>query len=364
MKSRKAALAGIALFAAVAAIGTSTQALTAASATPVSTPPAAAVSAAPSSAASGWTQIANLRKPAAQVNSPTGLLAAGNDVLVSMANPATKHGSVVLFDATTHAQLDSITVGWEPGKIVKVGDQYWVSNNDASITVLQIDGSSLKTVTTISAGTKFSYGMTVGPNGNVYLLRSTPAGPSLVEIDATTHKIVGTFDNFAPHLQIQRTLASAGGAIWVAGKAPSNHGEVLKVDPTNGTVEAVVPVDGLPTDLAADSAGQVWVANELGNQILKIATDTAKVTQTIPLAGNPYGIAIDGAGNLFASQSSTNSVAVINTQTGQVIQQGIAAGAYPDKIAVDNNGHPWVGNLKNAPTDPPGGSVSILGTNS
>ncbi len=364
MKSRKTALAGAALFAAVAAIGMSTQALTAAAATPA---PASAVSAtasptAPSAATSGWAQIANLRQPTAAVNSPTGLLAAGNDVLVSMANPAQKHGSVVLFDAATHAQLDSVTVGWQPGAIVKVGDEYWVSNNDASVTVLRIGGNTLKNVTTFSAGSKFAYGMTVGPNGNVYLLRSTPTGPTLVEIDRTSHAVVNTFADIAPHSKIQRTLTSADGAIWIAAKTADNHGEVLKVNPSNGSVEAAVPVDGLPTDIAADSSGQIWVANEMGNQILKIAPGTAKVTQTVGLVGNPYGIAIDGSGNLFASQSGTNSVAVVNTETGQVSQQGIPVGAYPDKVAVDAQGHPWVANLQNAPTDPPGGSVSILGT--
>jgi serine/threonine-protein kinase len=72
-----------------------------------------------------------------------------------------------------------------------------------------------------------------------------------------------------------------------------------------------LPFTGLkfPNSVAADNAGDLYVADTQNNRVLKLAAGSA--TQTVlPFTGinNPDGVAVDSAGNLYVTDAANNRV--------------------------------------------------------
>jgi sugar lactone lactonase YvrE len=88
---------------------------------------------------------------------------------------------------------------------------------------------------------------------------------------------------------------------------------------------------GYPTGLAADSAGNVYIADQLGNKVLKITKTTGVVT-VFAGSGTPFysgdgglatsagmgfssahtGLAFDSKGNLYITDSTDNRIRMVN----------------------------------------------------
>ncbi|MGN4155884.1 NHL repeat-containing protein, partial [Burkholderia gladioli] len=184
----------------------------------------------------------------------------------------------------------------------------------------------------------------------------------------------------------QGVTVDSSGNVYVA---DSNNATIRKITP-GGLVSTLAGVQGVPgyldgsgtsakfddpSAIAADSSGNLYVADTLNNVIRKISP--AGVVST--LAGNPTGasgsadgtgsaasfyrpngIAVDSSGNVYVADTRNNTIRKI-TSAGQVTTVAGVAGSTgstdgsgtsalfngPASIAVDGSGNLYVGDVSN-----------------
>ena len=150
------------------------------------------------------------------------------------------------------------------------------------------------------------------------------------------------------------------------GVAADGTGNLFVADTMNHTIRKVVMITGVATTLAgtagiygstdetgaaarfyrpngvaADGAGNLFVADGLNHTIRKVVVATGVVTTlagTVGMSGGtdgtgaaarfntPYGVAVDGAGNLFVADSSNHTVRKVVVATGVVTTLAGTAG--------------------------------------
>jgi uncharacterized protein (TIGR03437 family) len=112
---------------------------------------------------------------------------------------------------------------------------------------------------------------------------------------------------------------------------------------------------GLPSAVAVDAAGNVYVADEGNGTIRRIAPDGAISTVQAPLMA-PRGMAADAAGNLFVADTGHRQMVRIDAGGGAAVISGTGACCYagdggpavaarwqtPWGVAVDAGGAVWV----------------------
>lgn len=100
-------------------------------------------------------------------------------------------------------------------------------------------------------------------------------------------------------------------------------------------VQTTIPATGLnfPTGVAANAAGDVFVADEINNRVLRISA-TGVQTEVATELKLPHGLALDGAGNLFITDTFNNRVLKYSTSgvlttvvSGLNRPMGVAPGA-------------------------------------
>ncbi len=147
---------------------------------------------------------------------------------------------------------------------------------------------------------------------------------------------------------IRGIVIDSAGNLWVADNANGSGGQVYESMNTAGSFGTPTKVGTgwtAPWGMAADTSGNVFVADNGANAITKISGDA--VTVTIPNTGGiaaPRGIAIDSSGNIFAMnggnhcQGAGADAAPIATATNANNDLFSAAG----QIAIDASGNIWV----------------------
>src|SRR5439155_101531 len=96
----------------------------------------------------------------------------------------------------------------------------------------------------------------------------------------------------------------------------------------DGTVSKVTPAGALstfasglngPDGLAFDAAGNLYVANRVGNTVSKVTPGGAVSTfATLPTGSFPLGLAFDAAGTLYVANFGTNTVSKASPVGGGV----------------------------------------------
>ena len=105
-----------------------------------------------------------------------------------------------------------------------------------------------------------------------------------------------------------------------------------------------------PTDLATDSTGRIYMANQ-GNQTLERCNNNGASCVTVGGSGTAvgmfssnYGIAVDGSGNVYATDQGNNRIQKFNSSLASpsvIIGPGTASGSVsqPCAVGVDNDGN-------------------------
>jgi streptogramin lyase len=225
-----------------------------------------------------------------------------------------------------HVSVDKDNNVWAGGGPLDAGDQvFQLYNGTTGLAVADPDGPGGPKVARFADNNTGGYGGLVDGNGVVWsaglngnsLTRMDPATGARMTVNQGGRQSYGmgidnsgfiwnatwtnnTLDKINPDgtLAASINLSSAGANglrgvavtadqdIWVAS---SYSNKVIRVN-NDGTVQTTINVGALPTGVAVDSNGKVWVTNYDGNSVMRIDPLTNLVDLTVQLGdnANPY----------------------------------------------------------------------------
>lgn len=240
-------------------------------------------------------------------------------------------------------------------------------------------------------------GVTVSDAGNIYITDIASGEVKKVNEDGTSETIIdldGSSNNLHPDGITAVTDASGNDILYVAliGAEDNADGKIVKIDTSTHAKEDYFTGSLIdPSGIAADTAGNLYVADESG-AIYKINTN--KTLETITLAGadleNPHGLTLksnaDGSITLYTTDqgSSSNNIVEITLAspssatvisameltpetTGGLQDGSLNAAKFnaPHGITTDKNGAIFVADENNnrvAIITPNGNVVNFAGT--
>ena len=208
-------------------------------------------------------------------------------------------------------------------------------------------------------------GVAVDSAGNVYVAdtsnytirKVTPAG------------VVATLAGLAGHAGNHDGTGSAARFLWPSAVAADSAGNVYVADPANGRIWKVTPA-GVVTTLAGAAAGDAVAVDSAGNVYAAAASAIQKVTPagvvtTLTDAVGGSGVAVDTTGNVYVTAGNTiqkvTPGGVVTTLAGDaaVNKWGNPIGGYadgtgsaarfygPEGVAVDSAGNVYVADTHN-----------------
>jgi len=207
--------------------------------------------------------------------------------------------------------------------------------------------------------------------------------PTGLTIDTSGNLYLADTDNHT----IRKIVATTGVVTTFAGQAGT-------AGSANGTGTAAQ--FNYPSDVALDSAGNLYVA-DAGNQIIRKITPAGVVTTLAGLTGipgtadgagtvarfnTPEGVAVDGSGNVYVADTNNHTIrkitpaGTVSTLAGLAGTSGTGDGAgtvarfqYPSDLALDSSGNLYVADTDNhairklTPAGLTGTVAGLTGTN-
>lgn len=236
-------------------------------------------------------------------------------------------------------------------------------NKDGNLVVSDSGNAVIRVVTpagvvTNLAGTVGKSGTNNGSTTDPDVTFNLPHGPA---VDASGNVYVADYNG-----STIRKITSTGTVTTLAGTA----GSPGNIDGTGAAARF-----NLPSDLAVDSAGNVYVADS-GNHLIRKITPAGVVTTVAGTIGtpgnangkgtaarfnNPRGLACDATGNLYVADTGNNTIRKI-APDGEVTSLAGASGtfgsddgagasarfSFPNAIAVDTAGNLYVADELNS----------------
>ena len=163
-----------------------------------------------------------------------------------------------------------------------------------------------------------------------------PAGNLLALVSPSDGTVQATVPLRAP----PTAVAAGPGSVWVAEPAA---GLVVRVDPARPAVTAAIPVGTRPSRITV-AGGQVWVLDPADRTVSRIDPQTNTVAQTIALGGQPSDV-LASAGSLWVATRG-GTVLRIDPVTGQLLSvaktggdpSGLAAAGGAVWVTTDQSG--------------------------
>lgn len=170
-------------------------------------------------------------------------------------------------------------------------------------------------------------GLTVGPDGNLYV--SNFYTHSIQRYDLHTGLYLGDFvqpNNSGINVPVE-ILFGPDQNLYVTNNVGNNVGNILKFDGATG-VPLGVFASGLrvPQDLAFGSDGNLYVSDGIASSVQRYNGQTGAYLGTFVAPGvlhGANGLAFGPDGNLYVSSPFSNSVFRFNGTTGQLIDEFI-----------------------------------------
>ncbi len=180
---------------------------------------------------------------------------------------------------------------------------------------------------------------TVAGNGNGCAVQTDPIGDGCPAGDATLIEPSGIAFDPAGNLytadlgnqRIRKVSAARGIITTVAGNGTQAYGG-NNGPATTDNLPAIDAVLDDPVSVAADSTGNLYIADFANNRIRKVSAATGIITTVVGTGAqgysgdngpatsatlsSPSGVAVDSAGNLYIADSGNNVVRKVNAATG------------------------------------------------
>ena len=104
-------------------------------------------------------------------------------------------------------------------------------------------------------------------------------------------------------------------------------------------------LDG-PREIALDGAGDIFIAQDLNNQVVELPAGRGTPTTVGSGLSSPYGVAVDGAGDIFIADTGNNRV--VELPAGGGPQTTVASGLnFPLGVTVDGAGDLFIADTNN-----------------
>jgi DNA-binding beta-propeller fold protein YncE len=173
----------------------------------------------------------------------------------------------------------------------------------------------------------------------------TIAGLTLTVTQAgATYMAAGMMTNqFASNVSLPLGLAADGaGNVYIA---DTGNNQIKKWQPSPQTVTSLV-FGGLnsPSGVAVDGAGNVYIADTGNNAIKEWQPSTTTVTPLVSTGlSSPWGIAVDGVGNVYFADRTNNAVKQWQAAPPNTVTTlGFGSLARPTGVALDVAGNLYV----------------------
>ena len=160
---------------------------------------------------------------------------------------------------------------------------------------------------------------------SIWVGDSLPGNGTIWQLDTNTgnyimHKIIN-----ATH--ITQSVLASDGSLWYIDPLGAENGGVLGLynPDDNSSRRFVIPEEGIPSGIAIDGNGSLWVPIVVGNgadKVIKFEPATeAFSSYDIPTQdARPAGIASDRMGNIWFAEAGADSIAKINTTSGNITE--------------------------------------------
>jgi hypothetical protein len=222
-------------------------------------------------------------------------------------------------------------------------------------------------------------GIAFDQSGNAWIVNSS--ANSLIEL-STADAAVGTSPFSGGGLAGPLNIAIDGlGDAWVTNQSynsstNSTTSAISEFSTSGSPLSSATGFTGntnLPSGIAIDSGGNIWIANQGNSSVTKLANSGASLSGTGGFTGGglvgPSGIAIDGAGNVWVSNTAGYSITELSS-SGSAISPtsgygNLNSGGFldaPGPIAIDGSGDVWAVNrvLTNGSRYPDSGNYYII----
>ncbi len=160
---------------------------------------------------------------------------------------------------------------------------------------------------------------------------------SLTSLHAQTVSFAGMQTTVAGGIDLPLGVAAdAAGDVFVADQG---NGWIVKIAP-NGVQTTVASGLTRPAGIALDNANDVFVADYMNNRVLKITSDGQQTTVGSGL-NSPFGVAVDARGDVFIADSYNRRVVEVKPDGTQTTVPAVGL-EYPLGVAVDGAGDVFI----------------------
>jgi len=157
-------------------------------------------------------------------------------------------------------------------------------------------------------------------------------------------------DTLTAAMNIAQHPATNVGPLYLLGAALAPYQTALSMQPSDFTLAVTFTGNmSAPSALAADSAGNIWIANKTGNTITELSQNGTLISGTgyVNRLNAPSAVAFDPNGNLWVTNSGNNTLSVLYGTAPLAMNLSPFSGgsmSSPNGIAFDSLGHGWVSN--------------------
>lgn len=229
------------------------------------------------------------------------------------------------------------------------------TTNAGLVTEFSPIGASLFPSGITGSGLNSIYGLAVDAQNNVWIANQNSDSSvnngqgSVTELNSSGQPISGTTGYTGGGVIIPTAIAiDPDGSVWVV---DNWQNRVTKLSSTgqaiSGNTGYVSPTIAYPASIVVDASHNAWVGDTVDGVVNKISSNGATIT-AFNCCDAPGGLAIDQGGDIWAANFQGRSVTELSSSGTDLSNGGyVANGALlgPQGINVDGNGNVWISNF-------------------